>query len=120
MRRFVVSLLVLFVSTSAWAQPSGAAPAHPRVVLILCDALTFDDLHDNRYPHLYQLAESSAIGLMNTAVSGPKTPTVAVLTLALGRQQRAEPTDELAYDSGEKVQNQHATAGEIFRRQTGY
>jgi hypothetical protein len=90
-----------------------------RVVLVLCDALTFDDLRDNRYPHLFQLAQDGAIGLMNTAVSGPKTPAVAVLTLAVGAQQQAGPTDELAYDAGELVRAQGVTAGELYRRETG-
>jgi hypothetical protein len=117
---WIVILLLVLMTTCVWAQPTpSAAAAQTRVVLVLCDGLTFDDLHNNTYPHLYHLAESGAVGLMNTAVTGPKTPTAAVLTLALGTQQPSEPGDELAFDVREKVPDETGSASDIFRRQIG-
>jgi hypothetical protein len=116
-----LGLLLLFacLMAQAQAQPPAPAPARPRVVLILCDALTFDDLHDNLYPHLYHLAENGAVALMNTAVSGSRTPAAALLTIATGAQQSAKATDELAYDIGETVREGGGKARDVYRQQTG-
>jgi len=93
-------------------------PPAPRTILILFDALTADDLRDPALPHLRALAQSGGVGLMNTAVAGPKTDTAAVLTLALGAQAPAEPTDEEVYlNRSEWVES--APAGIVFQRRTG-
>jgi len=80
--------------------------------------LTADELHNPALPHLSALARQGCIGLMNTAVAGPKTDTAAVLTLALGALAPAEPTDEEAFNSHtEWVEG--APAGIVFQRRTG-
>jgi hypothetical protein len=85
----------------------------------VCDALTLDDLRDNDFPHLAHYAETGAVGVMNCAVAGPKTPTAATLTLAVGQQARGEPTDEQAFNGWETVAGERGTAREVFARRIG-
>ena len=100
--------------------PVQAAPLHrPHVVLILCDAITFSDVHNRAYPHLARFTETGALGLMNCAVAGPKTPTAATLTLAIGQHLPAEVTDEQAANDGESVPGEQGTAAEVYARRVG-
>jgi hypothetical protein len=117
-RVYLCSSVAIFCCLLAARLPA-CGGERPRVVLVLCDALTFDDFHDNAYPHLYQLAETGAIGLMNGAVAGPKTPTAATLTLAAGQHVPAEPTDEQAANGGEAVSGERGTAAEVYARRAG-
>src|SRR6476659_2981669 len=86
----ITCLLAVFLpQVDTWAKPSPP----PRFILVLCNGLTLDDLYSPRLPHLRDLGMSGAVGLMNTAVSGPKTDTAAILTLALGTLAPSESTD---------------------------
>lgn len=92
--------LTFFCGLLLWLPPHGntqepPAPHKPtRVVLILCDALTCDELHAPNLPQLSALTEGGAVGLMNCAVGSAKTPPSALLTIALSQQASALPFDE--------------------------
>lgn len=63
----------------------------PRLVLLLCDALTLDDVRDARAPHLRRMAEEGSVGLMNCDILTAKTPLESWLTLAKGEASRPVP-----------------------------
>ncbi len=92
----------------------------PHVVLVLCDALTLNDVHNSAYPHLKHLAETGATGLMNCVVAGPKTPAAVTLTLAVGQHAPAEPTDAQAANPWELVPGDPGTVREVYERRTGW
>lgn len=76
----IVCLLLLFSISPLHAQSA----AKHKTILILCDALSFNDLLDKEFPSLQNFSEQSAIGLMNCFVEGEKTPLNAYLSLAYG------------------------------------
>ena len=110
---FVFFLWLLAVS-------AGAAPH--RVVLVVCERLTWEDVNAE-CPFLVSLLDRSAIGLMNTAVSGPKNPASAMLAMAAGQLLPSEAGDEQAFNGTESVMGavpgETGTAGEIYARRTG-
>jgi hypothetical protein len=106
-------LLTLLLNPHGLAQ----APAGPRFIVILSDGLTLDDLYEPTRPNLRRMADAGAVGLMNTAVVGPRTGTSAALTVATGMLAPAEPTDDDVYQVTEPVER--ATADVVFRRRTG-
>src|SRR5579871_1736106 len=93
-------LFLALTLSAATCLPARADTSQPiRAIVVLFDGLTADDIHDPSLPWLSTLARHGAVGLMNTAVAGPRTDTAAVLTLALGAQAPAEPADEETYRS---------------------
>lgn len=114
----LITLLLFLLTTSCFAQ-TPAPTTRPHVLLILCDALTLDQLHDNAYPHLYHFAETNAIGLMNCAVAGEKSRVAAMLTLATGQHTPAEETDDDAANDWETVPGESGTAREVWARRMG-
>jgi hypothetical protein len=117
---FSLSPFLLFFSSSlllfSLSVPAGAAPR--RVVLVVCERLTWEDVNAE-CPFLVSLLDRSAIGLMNTAVSGPKNPASALLAVAAGQLLPSETGDEQAFNVGEAVPDETGTAGEIYARRTG-
>jgi hypothetical protein len=119
MLRFcLVATVVLCLSGLFTGPPASAQAApKPRFILVLCDGLTLDDLQNPALPYLRTLADRGALGLMNTAVAGPKTDTAAMLTIATGMLTPAEPTDDDVYEVDEPVEGTKADV--VFRRRTG-
>ena len=113
-RLFAIALVLLSTAELSFAQ----RPVARRTVVVLFDGLTLDDLVDPRMPSLQQIVRESSIGLMNTAVAGPKTDTAAMLTLSLGYQAPAETTDEESYQVGREIV-EGDDAGIVYRRRTG-
>lgn len=95
-------LLLFLLSTPLLAKP----PSTPRLILILCDALTIDDLQDPKLPHLRKMAEEGAIGLMNCNTLSAKTPLEAWMTLAKGEASRGVP---------KSVEATMSTQGDAFK-----
>ncbi len=90
-RKLSYYLIAAWLVCLIWsASPLSAQPPH-KTVLLLCDALEWDDLTDSNYPHLRTFAEQGAVGLMNDFVEGEKTPLNAYLTLAYGVHTAPEP-----------------------------
>ncbi len=117
--RFWFCFLALLCAAACRAQPQERGVSRPRVVLVLCDALTLDDLLSPANPHLAHLAETGALGVMNCAVAGPKTPAAATLILAAGAHVPAAPTDEMAANVWEAVPGERGDAGAVYARRVG-
>jgi len=82
--RFRLSLHFLVLGVVAIAMPGPARAAFPKTVIVLADRITLDDLLGAQSPSLGQLLEKGAIGLMNPATGGPRTPDRALLVLGRG------------------------------------
>lgn len=88
-------------------------------MVILCDALRFEDLKDPECAALADMASQGAVGVMNCAVAGPKTDVAAILTLAAGQQIPAEKTDALAFNDWELVPSETGEARAAYMRRVG-
>jgi hypothetical protein len=95
----------------------GQAPPPSRIILILTDGLTADDLSNPALPNLHSLAQTGQVGLMNVAVAGPRTDTNAMLTIALGALTPVEDTDGNVRFTTDSVEG--ASADTVFTRRTG-
>ena len=95
------------------------AQERPRIVMVLCDGLTMDDLQSADCTTLNAWARLGAIGVMNDVVPGPRSFLSATLTLATGQQARSEPTDAQAADDGEAIPGEHGTARTVYTRRMG-
>ncbi len=89
-----------------------------RVVLVVCDRLTWEDVNAE-CPFLVGLMDRASVGLMNTAVAGPKNATSAALALAAGQTAASEPGDEQAFNAAETVGEEPGAAGAVWARRTG-
>jgi len=112
---FVV-VACLLCRQSARAQPTSAPT---KLILVLCDGLTIEDLENPHHPALYLLARSGAAGLMNVRTPQPYSPMSALLTLAAGQMEAAQPTDGWAFQQQEQVPSARGTAGMLYLRYTG-
>ena len=119
-QRFAVGVfaVVLLLLCAVSRQAKAAEPPRRRIVLVVCDRLTWEDVNAS-CPFLVSQMDHSALGLMNTTVPGLQNATAAALTLALGRAATAEPDDEQAFDTTESVAGLSATAGQVYARRTG-
>lgn len=115
-RLLILAIGLIFSLLSAGGR--GDNGKRPRVFLIVCDALTLNDLDlgGSSYPQLKYIAEHGALGLMNCAVAGPKTDTAAMLALAAGQQTPSEATDEMAANDWEKAPGERVSAAESHRQ----
>lgn len=89
----LLSVLLLLFSLGTLEKLFASPQSPPRLILILCDALTLDDLSDPNAPHLRSMAERGSIGLMNCNGLSHKTPLEAWMTLAKGEASRATPQE---------------------------
>ncbi len=111
---FPVVLLLL------WFAVCCPARAQARIVVVVCERLTWEDVNAG-CPFLLSLMQQNrcAIGLMNTAVAGPKNATSAMLALAQGQLAASAAGDEQAVNSGEAVGEEAGTGGVVYRRRVG-
>lgn len=100
----------------AGAQP---APHTPHLVVILADALQFDDIENPECAVLKELAYRGSIGMMNCAVKGKKSGVTANLTLAAGAQVAAEASDSFAFNDWEAVPGENGEARMAYMRRVG-
>ncbi len=115
-RGFSILCLVLLALFAANLSNAVGA-SRPPVLIIFCDCLRFDDLHS--FEHIAELADRSAIGLMNCTVSGPKNSVSAMLTIASGRHSLSEALDKQAANDFELIQSEDGSAAQIYERRTG-
>ena len=115
---FIVLLCVLvFCASSVRSQTH---THERRLILVLCEGLTADDILSNRFPHLRDLSERSAVALMNCAVTGKRDTTATLLTLATGQRIASEPEDALAASHSERnLTPEQGDVLTIYQRRTG-
>ena len=110
---FVLALLLLSFPSIA------QAPARPHVIVILADALRFDDINNPQCAVLKEMAGRGSIGMMNCAVAGKKSGSAALLTLAAGTHVAAESSDALAFNDWESVPGENGEARMAYMRRVG-
>lgn len=114
MVRYLLYILFLYALTAFPSHLAGADPTPvPHAIVILCPGLRVDDLTDPALLHLRALAQRGAVGLMNTAVTEPKTDTAAVQVVARGIGEPARPTAAESY-FGEGADMRGVFAGALF------
>lgn len=96
-----------------------SAQQRPRLILVLCDGLTMEDLLNPASGALQTWARFGAVGVMNDVTPGPRSALSATLTLATGQQARGEPTDADAADANATVPGEEGTAQAVYTRRMG-
>ena len=96
-----------------------AAQQRSRVVLVLYDGLTMDDMQSADGAALRAWAKLGSVGVMNDVVPGPRSFLSATLTLATGQQAQGEPTDGQAGNDSETVPGEAGTARAVYARRMG-
>ncbi|MGB9802179.1 MAG: hypothetical protein ACPLUI_00010, partial [Desulfofundulus sp.] len=90
-------------------------PNGGRVVMVTVDRLNLSDL--KYLPHLQQLLEQGALGLMNDNTAGAPTPENTYATIGAGVHISANDTAALGFNAQEKLDK--GIAGQEFYRRTG-
>lgn len=85
-------------------------PRHDKVIMLIVDTLTVEELTGGAMPHVHAVAGHGAVGLMSTRTGGPHTPAAAHLTLGAGARARAGPLSGLVLDGDERFLGRPAAA----------
>ncbi len=95
------------------------AVVNPRVVLFVLDRVGLSDLYDARTqaPHLQRFFRENAVGLMNFAAAGSRTPEGSYASLSAGTHAVMPSEGALFRDAGEPFEG--GLARDAFLRRTG-
>lgn len=102
------------------AAAAAAAPGIPgasRVVLVLVDAIPLGNIDPALAPHLWRLASSGAVGLMNVRTAKTLQDDHTYVTLGAGTRAQGPPETGHAFNSDETVEG--VPAAVAFARNTG-
>jgi len=116
-QRLAISVALAVFVLLAGCPRAGVAQTG-RTVVLLCDGLTCDDLHDPALPNLAALAKNGQAALLNVATGGGPAEQAAWLAVALGYLAPAESTDIDVYPAAFGP-IERANAAIVFRRRTG-
>lgn len=113
-----IAMILLFIGFLFTPFP-GEAAAEPvkKVVLVVMDYITLQDLADAPMPTLHRMIREGGLSLMNTNTAGGRVRSHSLVTIGAGRVALGSNDAGLAFSTGETYQNQ--PAGEIFHRRTG-
>ncbi len=114
-----IGLLIVTALLLVSAHADAQQPSHKHVIVVIADALRFEDIENPECAILKDMAFRGSIGMMNCAVSGKRSGTVAILTLAAGRQVAAENSDASAFNDWEAVPGENGEARMVFMRRVG-
>ncbi|MEW6573221.1 MAG: hypothetical protein AB1374_06265 [Bacillota bacterium] len=89
-----------------------------RVVILIIDRLSLDDLENPAWENLSRLISMGGAGLLNTATGGIRNPENTYATIGAGAHAIATNAGNLAYETDERLQ-QGVKAGEEFKQRTG-
>ncbi|MCX7569746.1 hypothetical protein OS242_07195 [Tumebacillus sp. DT12] len=122
MRRLGWVLLVMLLSCSLLSSPV-QAESSKRAVLLLIDGLRLDVISQETTPHLWQMQQSGASGVINQIERNPKNAINSLLTINTGaRAIVSQPVYAAAYGTGERVKTDGAastTGRDLYLRHTG-
>jgi len=110
---FLWLFLLFFLALHQPVQAEG----EKKVVIVLIDYLTLEDIKEAPMPYLRQMIRKGGLGLINTNTAGGRVRSHSLVTIGAGRVALGSNDAGLALVAGEKYQN--TTAGEIFYRRTG-
>jgi hypothetical protein len=108
-------LCLLVPSLSTWAQNSSPN----ELVVILVDGLRFEDLDDQELSALKHMALHGSLGLLNCAVSGTRSSSNAVFTIAAGTQSPADDVASQAFNDWETPYKDNGSARMAYMRRMG-
>lgn len=115
----IAVLLGQFVRTTPAAAVETAKTPASRVVIVVVDKITWDDVLKNDLPGMKKLAARGVVGLMTTnpAAGRPRLPENTYTTVGAGAKASGGSAGGWGYNADEKYEND--TAGEAFHRYTG-
>jgi len=121
----IVSIIVVVLVWAASFQviipaPARSAsrpiPAH-KVIMVVVDRITIDDLAAYAGPNLRSLLDNGASGLMNTNSALYRSPEGSYLTIGSGVVATAGPEGDLGFDHDETFEG--TPAGDLYSRRMG-
>ncbi|HOV43299.1 MAG TPA: hypothetical protein PLE01_05210 [Syntrophothermus lipocalidus] len=116
----VAALVCLLVLSLCLTNPAWGKQEEPKVVLILIDRLSFQDIERTSCPNITGLWNRGSAGLMNTRTLGVKDTDDACVTIGAGRMARSGPNELLGFDADEGYRFHQRRAGDLYQGLTGY
>jgi len=117
--RFCVKCVLVPLCLSVTCAVNAQSPHRPHVIVVLADALRFEDIQNPECAILKDMACRGSLGMMNCAVAGARSGMAANLTLSAGRQVAAESTDAFAFNDWEAVPGENGEARMAYMRRVG-
>ncbi|PWK04992.1 hypothetical protein [Tumebacillus permanentifrigoris] len=120
-KKALATVLALFCTGTtlplvAHAAPSGET-ASKQALVVLVNRLTCDDLQ--QMPHLQELGQVGAMGLLNINTGAGHTDSSAYATLALGVPAKLKQSGVLAYSAQERLPKQEEIPASAMYQQLG-
>lgn len=100
-------------------QPALAEHVPGKVVLVVADRLTLEDLQSADLPNINALIRNGSLGLVAAYSAGRKTPESVIASVGAGAPARGLFALHDAYSAEEIVPAERATAAEVYARRTG-
>lgn len=125
MRKAFFSILIIFLTfyfllisgemKTIYAANSTVV-SQKKAIIIVLDRINLEDL-DGDYPHIHQLINQGALGLMNIRSAGRYRPASSYLTIGAGTRGVAPDDGEMILSSDETYQGQKAS--KVYKNFTG-
>lgn len=109
------TILLLFLAVI----PSSAVQKHRKVIFVVADRLTLDDLSSSSTPSIGNLVQKSSVAIISPACIGKKSPNSVYASVSSGSPARgSEALDDL-FSRKELIAAESASAEDVYRRRTG-
>ena len=113
----IFTLILVSVMCTAMVFADSRKPLFEPKVIIITGGINLSDLINSTDPAIKDFLALGSIGLMNCAVSGPKNANSAILPIAIGSVEPADPDDTDVRQSRSPFFT--STVAEEFKRRTG-
>jgi len=115
--RWIGAVAILIISAAF--SSAEAAEAAGKVILVIADRLTMEDLRQAAAPHIDALLQEGALGLVAPSALGRKTPEAVFASVGSGMFFKGYLDLNEAYSAGETVPDEDAAAAEVYARRMG-
>lgn len=113
-----ITLFVLVILTAMFAAPAAGKELKHRVIMVIVNRVTYEDLHRPGLPNFGKLMARGGVGVMNINTAGDSSDTNAYATIGAGNKALGSNIGGFTYNVDEVIDG--APAAQIYRRNTGY
>lgn len=113
-----ITICILSLLTALIAVPAVGKELKSRVIMVVVNRVTYDDLARPGLPNISKLMALGGTGVMNINTAGEPADTNAYATIGAGNKALGSIIGGLTYNVDVIVDR--APAGQIYRRNTGY
>lgn len=117
LRKLLLVTLILICCLMSVQTPVAADDYRRRVILVVADCLTTDDLNTPGLNHLHSFFDKGSCALLNTSTAGAKNRPSVAATVSAGVAAMGTPQEVLVFGAGESYLGEDPLA--LFRARTG-